>query len=480
VESFFSFLERRVQDCSSLLCVGLDPHRADLPEPTVPAARASCLRVIEATAQYAAAFKPNAAFFEAFGPEGWALLREVIQAVEAQSRRLGSHIPVILDAKRGDIAATAEAYAHSAFHDLGADAITLSPYLGRDALEPFLVRREKGAFLLCKTSNPGSDDLQSVLVEGQERLYERVARLAVEWNTRDNLGLVVGATDPAALAAARVAAPGLWFLVPGVGAQGGDLEAALAAGLRPDGMGLLVNVSRAIASAGDPARAAAETRDAIFEAVRTCRASVAPSKRLSRGQADLADALLEAGCVRFGAFTLKSGAQSPIYFDLRLLASHPRLLAKVARAYARLLAGLTFDRVAALPYAALPIGTAIALQTGHPMVYPRREVKEYGTRAVVEGEFRAGDTVVLIDDLATTGGSKFEAIDRLQAAGLVVRDVVVLIDRQAGARRDLEAAGFRLHAIFSMSELLDHWEATGRVEVENLRAARKLVDQGQE
>lgn len=475
METFFSFLERRVQDCSSLLCVGLDPHRADLPEPTLPAARALGLRLIEQTARYAAAFKANAAFFEAFGPQGWALLAEVIQAVQAQSDRLGSHIPVILDAKRGDIASTAEAYAHSAFRLLGADAITLSPYLGRDALEPFLADREKGVFLLCKTSNPGSDDLQSLTVEGGERLFERVARLAVGWNVRDNLGLVVGATDPAALAAARVAAPGLWFLVPGVGAQGGDLESTLGAGLRADGRGVLVNVSRAIAGAGDPGRAAAEMRDAIAEAAGLYASRAPAPGRLLPDRAALADALLEAGCVQFGSFRLKSGAQSPIYFDLRLLASHPRLLADVARAFARLLAGLTFDRLGALPYAALPIGTAVALQTGRPMLYPRREVKEYGTRAAIEGAFREGETVVLLDDLATTGDSKFEAIERLQAAGLVTRDVVVLIDRQSGARQGLEARGVRLHAVFSMTELLDHWQATQRLDAETLRATREFL-----
>lgn len=477
MESFFSFLERRVQDCSSLLCVGLDPHRADLPEPSLAAARAYCLRLVEATARYAAAFKPNAAFFEAFGPEGWALLREVIQAVRAQSERMGSHIPVILDGKRGDIASSAEAYAHSAFRELGADGITLSPYLGRDALEPFLADREKGGFLLCKTSNPGSDDLQSVVVEGQERLFERVAHLAVKWNVRDNLGLVVGATDPLALAAARAAAPRLWFLVPGVGAQGGDLEAALAAGLRSDGRGMLINVSRTIARAEDPGRAAAELRDAIIAAIGSSGAREPVAGGLPADRAALADSLLEAGCVRFGSFTLKSGAQSPIYFDLRLLASHPRLLAEVARAYARLLSGLTYDRLAALPYAALPIGTAVALQTGQPMIYPRREVKEYGTRAAIEGAFSEKEVVVLLDDLATTGGSKFEAMERLQAAGLIIHDVVVLIDRQGGARQALAAAGVRLHAVFSMTELLDHWEATQRVDLEKLRAARTLVEQ---
>jgi uridine monophosphate synthetase len=475
METFFSLLERRIEDCSSLLCVGLDPHRADLPEPTPQAARNLCLRLIQQTAQYAAAFKANAAFFEDFGREGWTLLGDVIREVRAQSDRLGSHIPVILDAKRGDIASTAEAYAHSAFYLLGADAITLSPYLGRDSLEPFLADREKGVFLLCKTSNPGSDDLQSLVVDGGERVFERVARLADGWNTRGNLGLVVGAMDVLALAAARAAAPGLWFLVPGVGAQGGDLDAALAAGLRADGLGMLVAVSRSIAQAADSARAAMELRDATAGARRLHIGTSRPASALPSGKAALADALLEAGCVRFGAFTLKSGAVSPIYFDLRLLVSHPSLLADVARAYSRVLSGLGFDRLGALPYAALPIGTAVALQTGRPLIYPRREAKEYGTRAAIEGAFAEGETVALLDDLATTGDSKYEAIDRLKAVGLAVHDVVVLIDRQGGARQGLEARGVRLQAVFTMTELLDHWEAARRVDPADLRAAREFL-----
>lgn len=280
METFFSFLEKRVDDSSSLLCVGLDPHVSDLSAPTAAAALDFCLNLVKQTSRYAAAFKPNAAFFEQFGAEGWAVLQQVIAAVRDESQRQGSLIPVILDAKRGDIASTAEAYAASAFDTLGAHCITLSPYLGKDSLDPFLQHPEKGVFLLCKTSNPGAADLQDALVaeDGGPRnepssvlgllssipLYIRVARLAQSWNTGNNIGLVVGATQLDALARVRAAAPGLWFLAPGVGAQGGDLEAALRAGLRKDGSGMLIPVSRGISRADNPGLAAAELRDQIL------------------------------------------------------------------------------------------------------------------------------------------------------------------------------------------------------------------------
>ncbi len=269
---FFSIIERRSRALGSLLCVGLDPHPNLLPTRTAQAARDLCLRAVRGAAAWVVAFKPNIAFFEAFGAAGWEALQAVIEAIHEQADRLGrGPIPIILDAKRGDIASTAEAYAHAAFDLLGADAITLNPYLGYDSIAPFLEYRQKGLFILCKTSNPGSADLQDVMLQEGHPLYEHVAQRVNEWDRHGNLGLVVGATFPQALARLRQLAPQRWFLVPGIGPQGGELEAALRAGLRSDGLGLILNLSRAILTAPDPARAAVEWRDKIASTLEKLR-----------------------------------------------------------------------------------------------------------------------------------------------------------------------------------------------------------------
>ena len=190
----------------------------------------------------------------------------------------------------------------------------------------------------------------------------------------------------------------------------------------------------------------------------------------------LADGLLEAGCIKFGKFTLKSGLKSPIYIDLRQIITYPSLLGKVGAAYLPILKKLKFQRIAGLPYAAIPIATAVSLQGNYPMIYPRKEVKDYGTKAGIEGEYHAGETVVVIDDLATTGGTKFEAIEKLTSAGLVVKDVVVLIDRQSGARQALEQAGFLLHAVLTITQLLDYWEKMGKLEQKIINETRRFLE----
>lgn len=480
--SFFTRLHSRIQEVDSLLCVGLDPHPDDLTQVSAEGARDFCLQLIAATIDVAAAYKPNIAFFEAYGGAGLDALKQVIQSIPAST-------PVILDAKRGDIASTAVAYAQAIFKELGAQAVTINPYLGGDALEPFLADPERGVFLLCKTSNAGAADLQDLLIAGQSgsagggdqyRLYEHVALLAQRWNQNDNLGLVVGATHPEALERVRQLVPNLWILAPGVGVQGGDLQAALQAGLRADGLGLLIPVARGLSRSSDPKRTATELRQAIND--QRARIVKTQSQKLPIRQAfktlaftQLANGLLEAGCIKFGEFTLKSGLISPIYIDLRQLVAHPSLLEMVAKAYLPILKSLSFDRMAGLPYAALPITTAISLHAGWPFIYPRKEVKAYGTLAEIEGTYHEGEQVVIIDDLATTGGSKFESIERLTSAGLKVKDIVVLVDRQSGATEALSAAGYQLHAVTTLTDLLDYYEENGIVPAEQIKAARDFI-----
>lgn len=270
--SFTHLLQRAQAQNQSLLCVGLDPDPAKFPTHLKGDASRIydfCAAIIEATADLVIAFKPQIAYFAAHRAE------DQLERLMAHIKRVAPQVPVILDAKRGDIGNTAEQYAIEAFERYGADAVTLSPFMGFDSVQPYLKHHGKGAFLLCRTSNPGGDDFQNqrlASVDGQPRLFEHIARLAQgPWNTNGELGLVVGATYPAEIERVRALAPTLPLLIPGVGAQGGDAVATVRAGLRTDAAGaitgpVVVNSSRAIlyASSGDDFAAAARQ-----EALRT-------------------------------------------------------------------------------------------------------------------------------------------------------------------------------------------------------------------
>ncbi|MGI4829760.1 MAG: orotidine-5'-phosphate decarboxylase [Janthinobacterium lividum] len=257
-----SKLKSRMDAGNSLLCVGLDPELSKLParfKTTSHPLFEFCRFVIDATAEFACAFKPNTAFFEAHGSRGWDELAMVFAHLRAHHPQ---HFTVC-DAKRADIGSTNRGYVQAVFDELGADAITLHPYLGREALAPFLEREDKASIILCRTSNAGAGELQDLMSDGKPFWQHVAERVDTQWNTKGNCMLVVGATYPQEMQRIREAAPEMTFLVPGIGAQGGDIEATVRAGLRADGQGLILSSSRAILYSNDPAAAARDTRDAI-------------------------------------------------------------------------------------------------------------------------------------------------------------------------------------------------------------------------
>ncbi|MYD66062.1 MAG: orotidine-5'-phosphate decarboxylase [Chloroflexi bacterium] len=250
----------------SLLCVGLDPDPGGIPAGvrTLDFLQA----IVEATADLVCCFKPNAAFFESRGPEGVEELRALIAGIPDE-------VPVLLDAKRADVGHASEHYARAVFEQLGVHGVTVSPYLGRDAVEPFLAYEDRHSFVLCRTSNAGAGDFQDLPVgEGGRPLYMEVAAAAHRWNGRGNVGLVVGATYPGEAREVRAACPDMLLLMPGVGAQAGDLEAAVQAAVDADGGGILVNASRGVIYAGrdgDYAAAARAEAMRLREAINAAR-----------------------------------------------------------------------------------------------------------------------------------------------------------------------------------------------------------------
>ena len=279
--TFLEQLQGAERQNGSLLCVGLDPEPSKFPASMKGDASKIydfCAQIVDATADLAISFKPQIAYFAAHRAE------DQLEKLMAHMRRIAPHVPVILDAKRGDIGATAEQYAIEAFERYGADAVTLSPFMGFDSVQPYLKHHGKGAFLLCRTSNPGGDDLQNqrlASVEGQPLMYEHIAKLAQgPWNVNGQLGLVVGATYPAEIERVRSLAPTLPLLIPGVGAQGGDAVATIKAGYRQSNGAttgaVIVSSSRAIlyASSGDNFAQAARqeamrTRDVLRAAAQS-------------------------------------------------------------------------------------------------------------------------------------------------------------------------------------------------------------------
>ncbi len=275
---FTEKLQAAWESQNSLLMIGLDPDLQRFPEEIADNKNAIydfCVGIVDATAEYACGFKPQIAYFASQGAESQ--LADICQYIQQNY----PHLPIVLDSKRGDIGTTAEHYAQEAFRRYRADAVTVNPYMGFDSIEPYLAWEDKGVIILCRTSNPGGSDLQFAQLDSGEPLYLHVARLVAEkWNRNGQCALVVGATFPEEIAKVRaVVGPDMPLLIPGIGAQGGDIDDTVSAGCNESGMGIMINSSRAIlyASAGtDWREAAAQTAKATRDAINLARKALKP------------------------------------------------------------------------------------------------------------------------------------------------------------------------------------------------------------
>jgi uridine monophosphate synthetase len=469
-QSFIEKLNKTIQENQSLLCLGLDPEISKIPGSgdggsDIERMKNWCMGLIHQTAELICCIKPNIAFFEQYGAEGIKALKEILRMVPQE-------IPVLLDAKRGDIGSTAEAYAKAVFEYWNVDAVTLSPYLGMDSIAPFLKYPGKMVFILCKTSNPSAGVIQD---HGSPMLFEHVAKSALKWGTEEQIGFVVGATQLESLAAVRKIAPKQWILAPGIGAQGGDLQSALKAGLSADNSKLIIPVSRSIIYAEEPHKAARQLRDQINQYRNSTQAEL--MNPMEKKKIELVLGLFEAQCIKFGQFTLASDKISPIYVDLRRIISYPKLFEKCVSSYVDLAKKIKFDCLAAVPYAALPATSGVAVELKVPMIYPRKEVKSHGTGQMIEGSFSKGETALLIEDVVTTGGSIVTAMQTLRDGGVIVKDVIVLVDRLQGGKSALAIENTRLHAALTIKEIVEILHDESKIDEKTFSEVKSYLDE---
>jgi uridine monophosphate synthetase len=473
--TFFVKLTDAMASRQSLLITGLDPNPEMLQTWTrhhpctgsfLAQARRWIKAVIEATADHVCAYKPSLGFYQALGPIGIELLREVRELVPLE-------MPLILDAKHGDLNSSS-ALAHYLFRELGVDALTVSPLAGQDIVAPFLLYPDRAVVVSCHSSNPGARVLQHHPGE-EDPFYIKLVRESQLWATPEQLLLEVGTSDPAILARVRQEAPERFLILRSLWGEEERLEALLQAGLNNAADGLLIPLPQHLLVEEGMAAGTRALRQQI-EAMRARWEGASGDDRCALWLPAPADApraldpldelivdLFDIGCLLFGEYVQASGAVFNYYIDLRRIISDPNLFHRVLHAYGELLAGLRFDRIAGIPYGSLPTATGLSLQLHSPLIYPRKEVKAHGARRLIEGDFNEGEVVVVVDDILITGGSVLEGIAKLESSGLVVRDVVVFIDHGGKARSRLAEAGYRTHAVLGIERITGVLRAAGRL-----------------
>jgi uridine monophosphate synthetase len=476
--SFAHKLEAAILRNHSLLFVGLDPNPELLPDffrhnPDLMACFQEWLQfVIEQTADLVCAYKPTLGFYQALGAAGMELLQQVLSAIPP-------HIPVILDAKFGDLNPST-LLAQMIFEQWRVDAVTLSPYGGQDQAAPFLVYPDKAVFILCCTSNHSAIALQQ---NPSDPLYLQVVQAARTWGTPEQVALEVGTPSPEVLRQVRAIAPERLILARSIWQEETDLTQLLAAGLSPSGEGLLIPVPQDWLSQEQMA----ESVQALQTEVNQAREQlVQPDSRCDLWFADVCTLnpqphfdlilqLYDVGCILFGEFVQASGATFPYYIDLRKIISNPQLFHQVLTAYTEILQDLSFDRIAGIPYGSLPTATGLALRLNRPMIFPRKEVKAHGTRRLIEGNFEAGETIVVVDDILISGNSAMEGAAKLQSTGLEVQDIVVFLDHGHGVKEKLRKNGYQAHSALTIAEVTETLYQAGRINEAQFRAIAGLA-----
>ena len=477
--NFFDKLLTSIEKNQSLLYLELDPNPENLPKQAegqnIPA-KSLLLKhpekdnqeliqdwwewlhfLITQTEKYVCAYKLSLGYYQSFGIPGLQLLQQTLKTIP-------SEIPIILDAKHSDLK-TSTVFAQSIFADLQVDACTILPYTGFDLVVPFLLYPGKAVFLLCATANASAGVLQQYPNQEQP-LYLKLVVEAQRWATPEKLGFEVGIM-PDILGKIRQVAPERLILIQGDIAEENDinnpqkLNQLLAAGLNINGEGLLLPIPPKLLGTAEPKTAIKslistinEQRLKMVKGSPTCELWLPDICFLQhQPHRDLILQLYNLGCIIFGDHVQASGAIFPYYIDLRKIISIPQIFHKIVTAYAEIIQNLEFDRIAGIPYGSLPTATGLALHLERPMIFPRKEVKAYGTGRLIEGHFQPGEKIVVVDDIMITGNSVMEGAEKLKSVGLKVEDIVVFIDHERGVKDKLQDHGYLGHSVLTLTEI---------------------------
>lgn len=477
--NFTHKLNQAIATSNSLLIVGLDPNPEMMPEKylreeenLLENLEAWLLWVIESTQDLVCAYKPTLGFYDALGIAGLELLAKILAAIP-------THIPVILDAKHSDLN-TSSVFARTIFEQWQVDAVTLTPFAGQDHAAPFLVYSDKAVFILAHTSNPQAEVLQR-FPNLEQPFYLEVVKQAQSWATPEQLYLEVGTTNREILTKIRAIAPERTILLRSLWSKQNNLESLINTGLNSMGAGLLIPIPQDFLAQTDLSDKVNDLRQKInlFRDAKQNQAACCeiwtPDVCLltSHPYQSLILELFDIGCLLFGEYVQASGATFSYYIDLRKIISNPHIFNQVLDAYGDIVQQLEFDRIAGIPYGALPTATGLALNLQRPMIFPRKEVKAHGTRRLIEGNFHPGEKVVVIDDILISGNSVMEGAAKLQSAGLKVEDIVVFIDHEGGVKKRLANNGYQAYSVLSISEITETLYEAGRINQEQYHSFKE-------